>query len=361
MPSPPARQSPMPERSATPPLTPRDREILKDIVQTYILSGEPVSSRAVARHEQHGVSAATIRNVMADLEELGYLEQPHSSAGRVPSSAGYHLYIESLMEDPALPPAERRLIDDALQAGGEPERMVSSTPQLLSALSSQIGIVVTPAIGETRLRAVDFVPLSGRKVLCVVVSEGGFVENKLIEIPEQLSREKLVEISNYLTRHFAGLTLRQVRDRLIALMAEQQAEVGELLGQAILLARRGLEPSSGPEVLFEGTAAVLAHPELSSIERVRRLLDLFADRERLVTLLSRCIEGSGVRVLIGPESDLTSDLGFSLVTRGFQTADGSRGALAVFGPSRMEYRRVIPLVEYLGDRLSEALEQSFSR
>ncbi len=351
----------MPERRVSPPLTQRDRETLKDTVQTYILSGEPVSSRAVARHEQHGVSAATIRNVMADLEELGYLEQPHTSAGRVPTGAGYHLYIESLMDDRALPPEERRVVGRGRHPAGEQERMVSTTPHLLSALSSQIGIVVTPAIGETRLRTVHFVPLSGRRVLCVVVSEGGFVENKLVEAAEELSREKLIEISNYLTRHFAGLTLRQIRDRLLSLMAEQRARVDALLAQAIVLAERGLDPSPGPELLVEGTAMVLAHPELSSIEQVRRLLDLFADRERLVTLLNRCIEGAGVRVLIGQESDLTSDLGFSLVTRGFQAAGGGRGTLAVFGPSRMEYRRVIPLVEYLGERLSEALEKSSAR
>jgi heat-inducible transcriptional repressor len=348
----------MPERHGPQLLTARDREILKDIVQTYILSGEPVSSRAVAKHERHGLSAASIRNVMADLEELGLLEQPHTSAGRVPSSAGYHLYIESLMENREVSAEERQVIDSTLAAEGGAERLVGAAPLLLSRLSAQVGIVLTPALGDTRLKAVDFVALSGRKVLCVVVSAGGFVESKLIETDELLSRERLVEISNYLTESFAGRTLREVRERLLTMMAEQRLQVDQLLGNAISLAERGLATAPGREVLVQGTSAVLAHPELSSLDRVRRMLDLFADRERLVALLGQCIEGKGVRVVIGPESDLTSDLGFSLITRPFQAPGGAEGTLAVFGPSRMEYGRVIPLVEYLGERLSEALEES---
>ena len=166
-------------------LNARDREVLRDVVRTFILEGEPVSSRTVARHSRHGVSAATIRNVMADLEERGLLEQPHSSAGRVPSRAGYHLYIESLMEARELPAEERERIDDGLSGvsgeGAAPEKIVGRASQLLSDLSGQIGILVTPAIGDTVLRSIEFVPLSGRRLLCVVVSESGFVENKLIE------------------------------------------------------------------------------------------------------------------------------------------------------------------------------------
>ncbi len=258
-------------------LTPRDREILRDVVQTFILVGEPVSSRAVAKHMQHGVSAATIRNVMADLEEWGYLEQPHTSAGRVPSSAGYHLYIEALMEKGSLSEDDRRRIDGDLRGGeAEPGRLVALTSQLLSRLSGQIGILVTPAIGDTVLRTVDFVPLSGRRVLCVVVSEAGFVENKLLEVEEELSREELIRISNYLTENFRGKTLRTIRERLLAAMSDERTQVDELLGRAISLAQRSLESPQGPEVLVEGTARLLARPELENVARVRLLLDTFS-------------------------------------------------------------------------------------
>lgn len=350
----------MPSSHRTPPLlTPRDREILKDVVHTYILSGEPVSSRAVAKHDVHGLSAASIRNVMADLEEWGYLEQPHTSAGRVPSNSGYHLYIESLADNRALPLRDRRYIDDRLQAdSSNPDQLVATASQLLSELSRQIGLVLTPAIGDTVLKAVDFVPLSGTRVLCVVVSASGFVENKLVDVDEEVSREELQRIANYVTENFAGQTLRQVRERLLRLMAEERAQVDKLLGRLIAVASAGLAPGEGPEVRVEGTAAVLARPELSSVERIRRLLDTFADRQRLVGLLNRCIVGAGVRVVIGEESSLTSDLDFSLVGRSFDVPGRATGTLGIFGPSRMEYMRIIPLVDYLGVALGRALEQT---
>jgi heat-inducible transcriptional repressor len=343
-------------------LNARDREILRDVVRTFILEGEPVSSRTVARHALHGVSAATIRNVMSDLEERGLLEQPHSSAGRVPSRAGYHLYIETLMEAQQPSDEERRRIDGDLSAdGAAPEKIVGLASHLLSHLTGQIGILVTPAIGETVLRAIEFVPLSGRRLLCVVVSEAGFVENKVIEAEEELSRDELVRISNYLTENCRGRTLRAIRERLLAAMAEERAEVDLLLARAIRLARRGLEPDSAPELLVEGTTRLLARPELEDVARVRRLLDTFAERQRLVVLLNQCLDGGGVRVVIGEDSAVTSDLGFSLVARPYGAREGSRGMLGVFGPTRMEYDRVIPLVDYLGESLSRALEQSANR
>jgi heat-inducible transcriptional repressor len=342
-------------------LTARDREILKDVIHTYILSGEPVSSRAVAKHARHGVSAATIRNVMADLEEWGLLEQPHTSAGRVPSRSGYHLYIHSLMDARALPDEERRRIDGDLQVPAEADRLIGTTAQLLSRLTGQIGILVTPAIGDTVLEAVDFVPLSGRRVLCVVVSSSGFVENKLIETDEELARDELVRIANYLTESFRGKTLRAIRERLITLMRDERTEVDRLLGRAILLASRGFESRGSPALVVEGTAQAVAQPELSDVERVKRLLDAFAERQRLVALLNQCLDGNGVRVVIGEDSQVTGDLGLSLVARSFGDEERGRGTLGILGPARMPYDRIIPLVDYLGDSLSRALVESAAR
>jgi len=345
-------------------LTPRDREILKDVIRTYILSGEPVSSRAVAKHVRHGVSAATIRNVMADLEEAGLLEQPHSSAGRVPSRAGYHLYIRSLMETEEVPESERRRIDVDLR-GAPPaaaERLIGTSAQLLSELSGQIGVLVTPAFGDTVLEAIDFVPLSGRRVLCVVVSESGFVENKLLEIDEEIGRDELVRISNYLTENFRGRTLRAIRERLLGMMREERAQVDRLLGRAITLASQGLEASGERDLVVEGTAHLLGHRELLlDVDRVRRLLDAFAERQHLVALLNQCLDGNGVRVVIGEDSEVTSDLGLSLVARPFGVEGGPRGSLGILGPSRMPYERIIPLVDYLGESLSRALLESAAR
>jgi heat-inducible transcriptional repressor len=346
----------MPESARQRPLTPREREVLKDIILMYVLSAEPVSSRSVSKRSGLELSAATIRNVMADLEELGYLRQPHASAGRVPTGAGYHLFVESLMGTHTVPARVRRYIDDHLrETPTDAEGLVGVTSHLLSELSQQVGIVVTPALGETVLRAVDFVPLTGSRVLVVIVSETGFVDNKVIDTDRPVPREELIRISNYLTENFAGLTLREIRDRLLVAMAEERAQVDELLGSTLELARRSLDLTADREVVVDGTSAVLDKPELADVLRVRRLIETFADKARLVRMLNACVRGKGVRVVIGEDSDLTSELDFSLVATRYGVGGRPLGTLGIFGPSRMEYQRVIPLVHYLGEALSEML------
>jgi len=340
-------------------LTPRDREILKDVILTFVLSAEPVSSRSVSKHGRLGLSAATIRNVMADLEEWGYLMQPHTSAGRVPTPAAYHLFIESMMQVRKVPARDRRYIEDNLRSG-DADQILGAATHLLSELSKRGGVVVTPAVGDTVLKAVDFVPISGRKVLCVVVSAAGFVDNKVVETEEEIPREELVRISNYVTENFAGQSLREIRAQLLKRMAEERAEVNRMLALAIALTREGLNIDGGPEVLVDGATVLLTQPELGDIGRVRRMFEAFADKARLVKLLNRCIQGQGVRVLIGNDSELTSELDFSLVATPYGVGDQTLGTLGILGPSRMEYDRVIPLVHFLGETLSRALAESFS-
>lgn len=342
-------------------LTPRDREILKEVILTHILSAEPVSSRSVAKHSHLGLSAATIRNVMADLEEWGFLVQPHTSAGRVPTAAAYHLFIESMMEMRKLPAREKRYIEENLKSSSaDADQLVGATSHLLSELSQQVGIVVTPGWGETVLKAVDFVPVSGRRVLCVVVSSTGFIDNKLIETEEEISRAELQRISNYLTENFGGQTLRQVRDQILRMMAEERAQMDRALARTIELARSGLDLDPGPEVVVDGAQALLARPELADIQRVRRMFEAFADKARLVRMLNQCLLGNGVRVLIGEDNDLTSELDFSLVAMPYGVGQQTLGTLGIFGPSRMDYQKVIPLVHFLGETLSRALAETFS-
>jgi len=341
-------------------LSPRDREILKDIIATYILSAEPVSSRSVAKHGRLRLSAATIRNVMADLEEWGYLVQPHTSAGRVPTPAAYHMFIASMMQARKLPARERRYIEENLSsAPSDADQLIGAASHLLSELSQQVSIVVAPTMGDTVLKAVDFVPVAERKVLCVVVSQAGFVDNRLIETEEEIPRHELIRISNYLTENFAGQTLRQIRDRLLRQMTEERLQVDRLLAHTIELAREGLALDAAPEVLVDGASAILARPELADIQRVRRMFETFADKARLVRMLNGCIQGGGVRVLIGEDSDLTSELDFSLVASSYGVGEQALGTLGIFGPSRMEYQKIIPLVHYLGQALSRALSDTF--
>lgn len=341
-------------------LSARDREILRDIIQTHTLSGEPVSSRAVSRHGQHSLSAASIRNIMADLEELGFLLQPHTSAGRVPTAAAYRLYVNSLMRTCYLSAQDRRYIAEQLEdveLGGD--SLVGNVTHLLSDLSQQVAVVLKPKVAHTVLKTVDFVPLEGRRVLCVIVSTGGFIDNVVIETEEPIPRRELVRVSNYLTDNFAGLELREIRNRLVRTMAEDRQHVDHWLSQALDLARRAVESAQDPDVLVEGTRSLLDQPELQNVDDVRKVLDTFADKARLVGMLNCCLESdSGVRVYIGEDNDVTSELDFSLVATTYGIGVRSLGSLGILGPARMEYPRIVALVRYLGETLSRALATS---
>lgn len=340
----------------------RKAAVLNAIVQAYVRGGEPIGSKRLVEEWGLGVSSATVRAEMVALEEAGYIAQPHTSAGRVPTAAAYHLFIESMMTSRRVPARTRRMIEEhLLTVLDDPDRLMEATSHLLSDLTRQVGIVVTPEMGDTVLKAIEFVPLSGRKVLCVVVSTSGFVDNKVVETETTVPRETLVQISNLINDSFAGMTLRAIRDKLVTMMAEERAQVDRLLALTIELARHGLDLGEGPKVLVEGASSLLAHPELSDIQRVRLLFDTFANQARLVNMLAQCIEGEGVRVMIGEDSDLTSPLDFSLVATRYGAGEEVLGTLGIFGPSRMEYERVIPLVNYLGETLSRALGNVYGR
>lgn len=339
----------------------RDREILKDIIHTYVTFGEPVSSRTVSKHIQHGLSAASIRNTMADLEEMGYLRQPHTSAGRVPTEAAYRLYIESLMTARQVSARDKRYIDEQIEgASRDGDHLMSTASHLLSELSNQVGVVLTPAIEEILLKTLHFVPLGGRKILCVLVSDNNFIENVVVEWEEEdLSAEELMRMSAYITQTFGGLRLPEIRDRLLHLLAEDRRGLDQLLKRAMALTQQAVRgPSLPPQLLVEGASTLIGQPELQDLDRVRRMLDMFADKTRLVRILSQCLAlGGGVRVVLGRESDVTLELDFSLVATTYHNGETQLGSLGVLGPSRMEYPKILPLVRYLGEKVSRALEQ----
>ena len=338
-------------------LSDRDKAILREVVLAYTITGEPVSSRSVARHSTLGVSPATIRNSMAELEEHGLLSQPHTSAGRMPTAEAYRLYVESLMPPVRVSERERQVIDSALEeAAGSGDPMLSAAGHALSELTRQVSVVLTPRMAETVLQAIDFVPLSRDRALCVVASVGGFVDHKLLEI-EDLSREELRRVANYINEQFAGMSLGRIRRRLVELMESERSRVDELLRHSVMLARQALDTGSAQDVVVDGTASALSQPELADVDRVRRLLATFEHKVKLVNLLSRVIEGQGVRVLIDDDSDLTSELGFSLVATSYRAGDRPIGSLGVLGPTRMEYARIVGLVNYLGEKLTEAFEE----
>lgn len=340
----------------------RDRRILADVIRTFIHTGSPVSSRSLARMDQHELSSASIRNVMADLEDIGYLSQPHKSAGRVPTAAGYHYYIDTLMRNRILSEEKRRYIRGNLeQVVTDVEDLMGMVTRLLTELSHQIGIVLAPQISEAKVKAIHFLKLSGRRVLCVLESEGGLVEHRVVQTLTPMTSEELVEISNYMTENFSGLALREIRDRLWFMMAEEREQINQLLTNAMNLAQQALGTVEEPELLFEGTESVLDQPELSDVVSVRKLLEMFTDKAELVRVLDQLIATPGTHVIIGEDSELTSDLNFSLVATTFGSSDKVLGSLGILGPSRMEYDRVVPLVDFLGKTVSETLVEGTER
>jgi len=338
-------------------LNSRYRGVLRDIIHTFIASGEPVSSRTVSKVGRLRLSAATIRNVMADLEDFGLLEQPHTSAGRVPTKAAYRFYVESLMQWRQLSNRERVHIEDSLAEAAVDDlgSLMSVATHLLSDLSHQVGIVLTPAVDDITLKSADFVSLGGRRVLSILVSASGSVDNLIVETEDELSREELMRISNYVTDSFAGSRLRDIRDQLLQLMAAERAHVDSWLANAMALARQAVGGSPEQEVLVEGTTTLLGQPELSDLEQIRLMLDTFADKARLVVMLNQCLVSDGVRVFLGEDTEVTRALDFSLVAAPYGVGSRPLGNLGIIGPSRMEYPRLVPLVHFLGEALSKAL------
>jgi heat-inducible transcriptional repressor len=335
----------------------RAREIFGAIVSTHLRTGEPVGSRTLSRLSRERLSPATIRNVMADLEDMGFLEQPHTSAGRVPTERGYRLYVDSMLQAPPLSYGDERAIREGLLGLDDLPAMLERASLLLSRLSRHLAIVVAPSLSQVVLRHVEFVVLEARRVLAIFVSHTGTLQSRVLHTDEELTQVDLTRMGNFLSSVLAGRTLPEVRNELLRLMTEEKAQYDRLLQRALELGSRTFEdsPALPAAVYVEGAANLLAQAGARDLECMRSLFRAFEDKHHIVTLLNQCLEGEGVRVLIGSESGAPELRGMSLVAAQYGSADSPRGALGVVGPLRMEYGRSIALVDSLARAFSEAL------
>ncbi len=335
----------------------RGQEILRDIVVNYILTGEPVGSRLVSKMTREGLSPASVRNVMADLEEMGLLAQPHTSAGRVPTDKGYRYYVDTLLLASA-PAARDRVVIDAHLAkmSGEFSEAMEAIPKLLSLLTRQVGYFVSPPISGAVLKHIEFLRLHERRVLVIFVDASDRVSHRILETEEDYSREDLERAGRFLVTEFAGLTLSQIRERLLALMSEEKAAFDRLLKNAITLGTRYLQVESDQRTMvMEGTTNIMKHPEFADVETMRRLFETFEEKHRLVKLLDRCLERGGVQVVIGSEAEDPALGNLSLVASSYTLSDGGSGCLGILGPTRMEYDRAVVLVDYISRLFSSYL------
>lgn len=338
----------------------RSREILNQTVYLFITSSEPVGSRTLSKLNSQGLSAATIRNILSDLEEQGYLYQPHTSAGRVPTDRGYRFYVSTLIDASGLGADEQQLIRQQVRPteGGLPD-LVRRTSRLLATMTGMVGFVIGPDFSHSVLRHVDFVRLAPRRILVVLVSAAGQVTNRIVEIPEDLHGEDLAQCARYLEEEFRGYTLVEARETLLLRMKEIELVVNRLVKSALTIADAAFSEGPTAEVHLEGTSRMLTEPEFTgNIERAQQLFATLEERHRLVNVLDACLEGAGTQIVIGSEAQVPDLEGLSLIGARYNDGSQELGAIGIMGPTRMEYARHISVVDYIACSLSAAITKA---
>ena len=327
----------------------RAQEILRSIVTHYILTGEPVGSRTIAKMNWEGLSPASIRNVMADLEEMGYLTQPHASAGRIPTDKGYRYYVDALLPAGRVGAQDRALIDQSLkELGGEFSEAMEAMPRLLSRLTSQVAYLLAPPPADSVLKHIEFVRLHPRRILVVFVDASEVVSHRVLDTENDYEQPDLDKAGRYMVGEFAGRSLKEIRQLLVNLMAQEKATFDGMLRNAVTLGTRYLDAEEGErKLVVEGTANIINHPELADVETMRSLFATFEEKHRLVSLLDRYMDPRGVRVVIGSEAEGLTTGRMSLVASPWRLGDGGTGWLGIMGPTRMEYDRAVALVDYI--------------
>jgi heat-inducible transcriptional repressor len=339
-------------------LSERAREVFRLLVEGYLGSGAPIGSRTLSRLPGVNLSPASIRNVMSDLEELGLLSHPHTSAGRVPTETGLRLFVDGMMQA-ALPSAEERAaIEARLARGGGPiEDALTAATQALSGLSACAGIVLVPK-REPVLRQLGFVQLSATQALVVMVGNEGTVENRIVDLPAGVTQSALAEAGNYVSARLSGLTLQEARQRLGQEMEDGKAALDVTAQQLI---DRGLaiwseDGAQRPVLIVRGQANLIDQAAAADLERVRQLLDELEGKEEIVRLLDSARAGKGMKIFIGSENKLFALSGSSVIAAPYRGADGKVvGVVGVIGPTRLNYARVVPMVDFTAQALSRLM------
>jgi len=332
----------------------RAQHLLKTLVERYIVEGEPVGSRALSKYSGLDLSAATVRNVMADLEDLGYIASPHTSAGRVPTPKGYRFFVDSLMVLRPLEQVEVSRLEGELVAE-RPAELATAAANLLSQLTHFAGVVAVPRRREATFRHLEFLRLSDHRVLLIIVTRDGDVQNRVIFTARDYTQSELVEATNFLNTHYAGLSIEEVRERLKREVEALRGEIATLMQAAV---------RAGTEVLAESTEQVIVSGERNLLQvgafgndmgSLRRLFDVFEQKTELMRLLDVSSRAEGVRIYIGGESQVVPFEELSVVTAPYEVDGRIVGTLGVIGPTRMAYERMIQIVDITARLVGNAL------
>ena len=336
----------------------RAQALLKTLVEMYIRDGQPVGSRTLARHAGIDLSSATIRNIMADLEDMDLIRAPHTSAGRVPTVHGYRVFIDSLLTIKPLNRKTMSLLSDQLGTAGDSRLLLSSASELLSEITSMAGIVMLPRSERKSLRQIEFLPLSDNRVLSILVTNESEVENRIIHTTRPFSQSELQQAANYLNDAFAGRDLDTVRADLVYGMEEAKREMNALMSAAVEMARQTLEESGDSEgdYLIAGETKLMRYSEMANVGLLRQLFEAFNQKNDVLHLLDQSLDAQGVQIFVGEESGYDVFRDCSVVTAPYQKDGAVVGVLGVIGPKRMAYGKVIPLVDVTARLIGLALD-----
>lgn len=337
-------------------LDPRARTLLKTLIERYIAEGQPVGSRSLSKYSGLDLSPATIRNVMADLEEMGFVSSPHTSAGRVPTPRGYRLFVDTLLTVRPFEMEEADRIREQLPQAAEPQRVITAAAHLLSSLSQFAGVVMT-ARRANAFRHLEFLRLSERRILLIIVSPEGDVQNRILFTQKDFTPAQLTEAANYLNQHFAGMRFDEMRAAVHRELATLRDDISKLMEAAVDAGSEAM--SEQDNVVISGERNLLEVADLASnMERLRKLFAVFDKRTDLLQLLDVTSRAEGVQIFIGGDSNLVPLDEMSVVTAPYEVDGKVVGTLGVIGPTRMAYERVIPIVDITARLLSNALSQA---
>lgn len=335
-------------------LTDKEKFILEAVIRQYIGLAEPVGSRTIAKKIKLPLSPATIRNIMADLEEKGFLQHPHTSAGRIPTDQGYRYYVDNLLKKKGRKRVKKAGLEPLAKIH-EREELMEGACRLLSLLSKYVGIVISPKVTDLRMKHMDFIPLTPHKILVVFVSENGLVYNKIIEARESYTERELNMMNQLINERYAHLTIIQIRQRLMEAVSEEERFYKKLCEHINLLSEE-ISKNQIENLYLQGQSNILRQPEFADVQKLKALFNAFEEKIKLIRLLDKCIDYEGVRVIIGAENDDPDIQDCSIVMARYQMGNRASGALGVIGPTRMRYQEVIDLV----DSTAKVIDNLFS-
>ncbi|MCW9013641.1 MAG: heat-inducible transcriptional repressor HrcA [Gammaproteobacteria bacterium] len=338
-------------------LNERSLHLLKTLIDCYVSEGLPVGSRTLADAAGLNISTATIRNVMASLDQLGLVHAPHTSAGRIPTDQGFRLFVDSMLEVNPLEQTLTEQLKHRLDPDQSQDALIDTASSLLSDMTQMAGIITIPKGGHASLRQIEFLPLPDKKILAILVVNEKDVQNRVIHVDRDYSQDELIRIANYLNQNFMGQDLFEVRSRMMAELHQARNQVDDVMKAAVDIAGQALKPESKhDEYLLQGQTNLIRFSELENAKRLQQLFEMFERKRDMLSLLDRCIQAEDIQVFIGREAGLDGLGDCSVITAPYSVNGEVLGVLGVIGPTRMQYSKVISIVDVTAKLLGSALD-----